>query len=353
MTDGRNILILLTATLLAWSGVAQADVAGTIRLHEQAGVRDRSVKLRDIAELTGEIDAHLPGMVVATIDPQAREATVELGQLRTKLTDAGVNWGRIGIRGYARCRVELIQPAPVVQQPDVPVIVNPQAKVELGGAITLRDKLALYLLEFTHLSRDEMVLNFSDADAATLRQSALGDRLEFEPTTSAVLGRIPVAIRRWRGEMLVDEVRVTAEVSRRTLVVTARETLRRGQTFAPSDVEVSEVVLSRDIGEPMSDLRQVVGQVARRAIRAGQPLYADDVQAPLLVRRGELLTVRSVAGGFVIRTVARAEEDGSKDDIITARNERSRESFFVRVSGRREGTVSNELPQSASAGELH
>jgi flagella basal body P-ring formation protein FlgA len=77
-------------------------------------------------------------------------------------------------------------------------------------------------------------------------------------------------------------------------------------------------------------------------------LYPEDVKSPVLVERGQLITVRCFTDGLVIRTVARAMDEGSKNDTIKVRNESSRETFTCTVTGPRRAAVN--MPDQGSGG---
>jgi flagella basal body P-ring formation protein FlgA len=113
-------------------------------------------------------------------------------------------------------------------------------------------------------------------------------------------------------------------------------------------LQVQEVLISSSDTKPITKLRDVVGLIATRNVRKNQTVFTDDVQQPYVIERGQLVTVRALVGGMVIRTTARSMGDGAVDDLIQLQNERSREPFMARVIGPREalldnGTTSGEL----------
>jgi flagella basal body P-ring formation protein FlgA len=59
----------------------------------------------------------------------------------------------------------------------------------------------------------------------------------------------------------------------------------------------------------------------------------------VLVKRGEVITISSQAGGIRVRTTARAREDGARGDLVQVESLETRERFEVRVVGPREAAV--------------
>src|SRR5690606_12627577 len=106
-----------------------------------------------------------------------------------------------------------------------------------------------------------------------------------------------------------------------------------------ASVEVKEVWLADSRSQPITDPKLVIGQRSTVLLRPGTPVLPDHIEQPVLVERGELITVRCIAGGLVIRTVARASEAGAMDQLIHVRNEATRETFVATVTGSREAIV--------------
>lgn len=65
---------------------------------------------------------------------------------------------------------------------------------------------------------------------------------------------------------------------------------------------------------------QVVGQAARKPLRAGRPVGLSEVRAPILVAKGSLVTVRVSMPGIELSTTAKAIEQGTQGDVIRVLN---------------------------------
>lgn len=363
----HTAILTLLALILGQSAFA---LAGEVRLRQQATVSGDRIRLGDVADLRG-LDAEQLANVEIAAFSGSKTTEVTLVQLQRQLSGAGANLGRVSLSGFGVCQVQRGTPAPVtpvaqpvaepVAQPALlavepapaPVIANPQTAVALNSVISVQQVIERYLREHLEYHAGEMQLTFAAGDAALLAQSALDGRWELEPLSTARLGRLPLAVRKWQGTTLVSEQRLYVQVSRQTLAAVATRPLRRGQTIAPGDVEVQAVTLDADRGQPVTELRQLIGQLAQRSVRGGEVVYAADVQEPVLVQRGEIVAVQCVSGGLVIRMTGRAEEDGSRGQIINVRNDRSRSLFQAKVIGAREVQVVLEGASEAPAGGVH
>jgi flagella basal body P-ring formation protein FlgA len=78
---------------------------------------------------------------------------------------------------------------------------------------------------------------------------------------------------------------------------------------------------------------------ARQPIAAGDVIFTDKVQAPVLVKRGEVITVVSQAGNIRVTTKARARQDGSRGELVQLESLETRETYDARVTGLREAAV--------------
>ncbi len=325
------------ALLLA---VANTAVAGTVSLRSQADIDSDLIRLSDVAELSGDVAAGLGQAIVTTLNPDEPYATITLRQVREILTEQGVNWGKLKLGGYAACFVKRSRArTDTIAAQQTPAVSNPQDEIDLGSAISLHDQVVQLIERFAGVEHSQLRIQFNQQDEQSLAKSALDDRFEFEPLSATPLGRVPVVIRRYRGNQLVETIRVTADVSRRTMAVVAKRTVSRGQTFAPGDVEIREVYMENSDTHPLDDLTQVIGQTCGTVLRAGMMVSKRHLRSPLMVRRGELITVRCISGELVIKTIGRAAEDGELNQTIEVRNDHSRETYAVRVMGRQEGVA--------------
>jgi len=111
-------------------------------------------------------------------------------------------------------------------------------------------------------------------------------------------------------------LQVMANVNIPGMVVTATRALRRGEVLRASDVTLVQQDNIATSENAVSDLSQAVGKQVSRAVRAGAAIDRFDLQAPVLIQRGEAVTLWVRTAGVNIRMATRATGQGAKGDLI-------------------------------------
>jgi flagella basal body P-ring formation protein FlgA len=147
---------------------------------------------------------------------------------------------------------------------------------------------------------------------------------------------------------------VHAEVTPAAIpVAVAVQPIARGAVITAADVEIQtpeSEPAANGRRAAFTSVEQLIGMEARQAIAAGDVIFTDKVQAPVLVQRGELIRVVSQAGGMRVTTTARARQDGARGDLVQLESLESRETYEARVTGYREAGVF--VAASAAAPDL-
>jgi len=107
-------------------------------------------------------------------------------------------------------------------------------------------------------------------------------------------------------------------------VLVARQPVPRGTALRESDMELVERNLSNLPHAYYSDPQPVIGQLAKRTIAAATVVTPSMLQAPKMVKRGELVSVIAETGTLKIRTRGKALGDGKAGDLVRVRAEGSR-----------------------------
>jgi flagella basal body P-ring formation protein FlgA len=138
------------------------------------------------------------------------------------------------------------------------------------------------------------------------------------------------------------QIPVYAEVANESAhVAVAIRPIARGEVITAADVDMQPLDGTPATGRRpiVESLEQLVGMEARQPIQAGEVIFTDHVQAPILVKRGEEITVVSQSGGIRVRTTARARQDGSRGELVQVETMETKERYDVRVVGLREAAV--------------
>jgi flagella basal body P-ring formation protein FlgA len=139
------------------------------------------------------------------------------------------------------------------------------------------------------------------------------------------------------------QINVNADVAEAAApIVVAKRPVVRGNVITAADVEVRTLEPSaKNAGRrgTFDSIEKLIGMEAKQPLQQDETVYADQVQSPVLVKRGELITVSSRSGRICVRTSAKATQDGSKGDLIQVESVDSKQKYDARVVGLREASV--------------
>lgn len=131
----------------------------------------------------------------------------------------------------------------------------------------------------------------------------------------------------------VQRLPVTVVVTVPEMVVVAKRPFRRGEVIQASDVTLEMPPAGDSSVAVATHLEDVIGRETVRSVATGQPLESSWLRKPIMVRRGEVVTVFARAANLTVRTQARATEDGGQNDIVTVERLDDRQRFSARVVG--------------------
>jgi flagella basal body P-ring formation protein FlgA len=151
-----------------------------------------------------------------------------------------------------------------------------------------------------------------------------------------------------------DNFIVPANVSMPTPTVVAIRPIDRGAVVTAADVEIQErdatpPIAGRPI--PLTSTDKLFGMEATRSIQVGDVVLSDSVQPPVLVKRGDTVTVYARGGGIKVKTIARAKENGSLGQPVQLESIETHKTYDAVITGTREAIVlaSSGPPVTAAA----
>ena len=122
-----------------------------------------------------------------------------------------------------------------------------------------------------------------------------------------------------------DGVRATVSGSahRYLEIPVLAEAMAVGEIIGERDIEWIEVRVDRVRRNIVTDASELVGLTPRRRIRVGEPIRARDVQRPIVIAKGEIVTLVMQTANMMITLTGRATENGSQDEVIDVMNTKS------------------------------
>jgi flagellar basal body P-ring formation protein FlgA len=130
------------------------------------------------------------------------------------------------------------------------------------------------------------------------------------------------------------------------IVVPARD-IARGETISERDLTFATVPGSALMTGTVTSITEAKDMEARRMLHAGEAMRADDLRHPIVVTRGQTVTMLFHAPGVELTAMGRAMGEGGIGDTVTVQNPAS----FRMISGiiTAPGTVIATGPASPSS----
>jgi len=349
MKARNQSLVLLWAAALLFADNACGDtiaLRSSVRLRLSADV----ITLGEIADLEGPAAIALANVPIALSRDVRSVMEIPVRDVRSKLDEAGVHWGKVNLSGRSvvvRAGRDFAAAAPMAMtslsldqdQTAKRTSRGEQAASALLDQPTVRGSIANLIVSNLHCKADDLRLSFDSDDADILDARLDQTRFEIQPLSNFNSDRIDLTVRLW------DSAKV-----RQSQIVSVRATLRVKAATLAIDVQKDQVIAESDIVEteqwlPLSQASQMVsrvgavGRMANQRMKAGEVLRDRSTRREMLIKRGELAIVRCLVGGAVISLQAEARTDGAEGEVIEFRKQGERETFRATVTNRGEAVL--------------
>lgn len=113
---------------------------------------------------------------------------------------------------------------------------------------------------------------------------------------------------------------VPVQIRRTHHVLVLRRAVARGEWISAADVFTQQRELPGLASPFLSRPEQLVGRPARRPLPAGTALTADALATPLLIKRGQQVTLVAQSSGFEVRAPGRALADAGAQQRVRVQN---------------------------------
>lgn len=156
----------------------------------------------------------------------------------------------------------------------------------------------------------------------------------YDPETQ----RFSAAARDTNGRVLRLQGRVEEGID---LPVLGRE-MASGEPVTADDIVLVRVARSQLLSATITDPLEIEGRVAKRKLKPGVALRTGDLAKPLVVRKGDAVTIVYEAPGISLSARGKALKDGAAGDTIEIENAMSKKKVEAVVTGA--GSVSVSPP---------
>jgi flagella basal body P-ring formation protein FlgA len=216
--------------------------------------------------------------------------------------------------------------------------VTPGARLAASAPRLAQQKLHKALSEhLVRLADKPWQIDFNLDEEAT-RWIAASRSLSVQGDQEPTAGRqcFEVTFQAGEAEKTLD---VVADVSLPPAVVVPVRPIPRQIRIAAADLELRHINPSNRPAASVTCIEDLVGKETTRTLAAGKPIDRSAVREPVLVRRGEIVSVVVRAPGIRVRATARARDSGAKGELVAVESLENRRTYFAQVSGVREVEV--------------
>jgi flagellar basal body P-ring formation protein FlgA len=210
-----------------------------------------------------------------------------------------------------------------------------QAAVERASRLVGADAVATALLDEIRarqplddgeIQLDNPAMRFAVAAEAP---DTIGiEGLSFDTRT----GRFSALVSAPANDADAERQRVSGRVFRLVKVPTLKRGMAPGETIRAGDVAFLRLRADR-VGDVVAELGELVGRTPRHPLRAHEPLRAGDIQVPIVVHKGDLVTVFLETPLMRLSAQGKALEDGAMGAAIRIANTKSNRVIDAVVTG--------------------
>lgn len=294
-------LVLLLVVLL---NSVVVDAAISITIKPEALVAGKAIHLGDIAELDGDEPVRIAALrqiYLGPAPPPGGKTSLNRDQLTQRLIGSntnfsGIEWGNV---------------PNVVAITSGGQILSGQLLTELATE-KIQEQLALTTLEETVVSIQEPLADLI---------APLG-RIDYELTGPGLrAGLVQTAYLIVNSDdVLFVRIPIKYEIRRFAQVALANRTLAARQPLTAQDVQLVRMDVSRMASGYFTDCSEVIGLVSLRALPAGSVIYSYHLEQAVLIKRGDMVVIKAVAGGVEVSAAGVALNDGRKGQLIAVKN---------------------------------
>ena len=113
---------------------------------------------------------------------------------------------------------------------------------------------------------------------------------------------------------------VPVRVNIYTHAIVSPNTIARGSLIRYEDVTLTEVNINQLHHGYFSQTSEVVGKLAKRQIRPGTVINRHAIAEPMIVKRGQPVTIHASKGGLTVSMKGEAMQDGAIKSLIRVKN---------------------------------
>ena len=115
------------------------------------------------------------------------------------------------------------------------------------------------------------------------------------------------------------------------MVPTLSGIITPGEEITADDIRWERMPANRISQSVLQDERQLIGMTVRRSLRPGSIIRKSDIVKPVMIAKGNYVTMVYETGSISLTATGRAVENGARGDIIRLMNPMSGQSVEAKV----------------------
>ncbi len=135
------------------------------------------------------------------------------------------------------------------------------------------------------------------------------------------------------------------------VIVTTRD-VGRGEVLSEADLGYQMVNATSAFPGIVTSMADVEGKEARRVLRAGEAIRKDDVRNPIVVTRGQTVTMTFAVPGITLTAIGKAITEGGIGDTVTVQNPVSFRQVSAVVTGAGQVQAASTMATISSPAQL-
>ncbi len=200
---------------------------------------------------------------------------------------------------------------------------------------TLQQKVSDYILTHVPWDKSQVEISFSQKKASTILPLGKMDLSISTTKNSTLLGR-----QRFLVTILLDgqpekKIWIPATIAVNIPVLVAVGKLERGHILSESDLLLREMDMAGLRAGVLTDPAEAMGKKLNRTVRPNTPLLSDYLEQPIVVQRGDVVTIKAENKNLLVTAQGKALENGSDGDLIRVMNLSSKTEIYSQVIGPR------------------
>ncbi len=303
----KQIFAMLFAVLVFI--VAVAAEAATLRA--EAIIESSQVTLGDLFD---ELPPHQAATAIARAPALGQSVSLDARWLIRLARAHGIDWDA----SLSPARIVVSRPSHRLDRATITAAVRASLAVDLFGE----------RFELTFDNRTlEAHLPIEEAPTIAV------DNLTFDPASGRFAGTVVAPA----GQTPVVRIAVSGRATRILEVPVLLRRLRPGEVISDADIGTIDMAANRVANDVALDAADLEGLSPRRSLAANAPVRLTDLRRPVVVHRGEAVTMLLRSGALTISARGKALEDGARNALVRVVNTDSNRTIEAEVAG--PGTV--------------